>query len=208
MMIDLSPLLGLIEQYSYGAVGLAMLLEGMCLPVPSELVLGFAGFMVYKGIFSFPAAVFAGWLGSVLGSLCIYVVARQGGRPFLNRFCRVFGLSPAYIDKLGAVFVRYGPRIIIAWRQLPVVRTKISIAAGLLNMRFIPFLLHTAAGIAVWCTLAIGFGLLLGPQWQVLLAIGAELGYLSIGLLALIAGIVIYWYTGQKRKKEAPDFRR
>lgn len=208
MTIDFSPLLGFIEQYSYGAVGVAMLLEGMCLPVPSELVLGFAGFMVYQGIFSFPAAVFSGWLGSMLGSLFIYAVARQGGRPFLYRFCRLFRLSPVYIDKIGASFVRYGPRLIVPWRQLPVVRTKISIAAGLLNMRFLPFALHTAAGIAVWCTLAVGLGVFLGPHWPALLSLGAEPAYLAITLFAVVAVITISWRIAYKRKKEAPDIRR
>ncbi|HWR44431.1 DedA family protein [Sporomusa sp.] len=206
MTIDFSPLIEIIEQYSYGAVCLAMVLEGMCLPVPSELVLGFAGFMVYQGVFSFPAAVGAGWLGSMLGSLFIYFVARQGGRNFLYKFCRIFRLSPVYIDKMGEAFICYGPQIIIPWRQLPIVRTKISIAAGLLNMRLATFCLLTALGIAVWCTLAVSLGLFFGPHWQKLIDIFTELGYLVIALGGIIAVVIgIYWYSRRKRKKEATD---
>ncbi|HWR09795.1 DedA family protein [Sporomusa sp.] len=205
MAIDFTPLIGIIEQYSYGAVCLAMVFEGMCLPIPSELVLGFAGYMVYKGVFSFPAAVFAGWLGSMLGSLFIYFVARQGGRRFLYRFCGIIRLSPVYVDRMGEAFIRYGPQIIIPWRQLPIVRTKISIAAGLLNMRLTTFTLLTALGIGIWCTLAVGLGLFFGPHWQTLIDIFSELGYLVIALWVIIAVIIgIYWNICFKRKKEAP----
>ncbi|XEQ91660.1 hypothetical protein SCACP_04680 [Sporomusa carbonis] len=100
MAVDFDSLTNIIEQYGYLAVFLSMTLEGMCIPVPSELVLGFAGFMVYQNVFSFPGAILAGWLGSMTGSLFIYFLARQGGREFLYKFCRLIHLSPSYVDKM------------------------------------------------------------------------------------------------------------
>ncbi|MDF2569687.1 MAG: yghB [Sporomusa sp.] len=206
MSIDFNYLIEGIQQYGYLAVFLSMILEGMCIPVPSELVLGFAGFMVYQGIFSFPVAVAAGWLGSMLGSLTIYFIARQGGRKFLYKLCRLIRISPSYVDKMGECFIHYGPQIIIPWRQLPIVRTKISIAAGLLNMRLTTFCLLTAFGIAIWCTLAVSLGLFLGPHWHNLIYIFTEVDYIVIALCGIFITVLgIFWYRRHKRKKEATD---
>ncbi len=151
-MPDLNSLTNIVGEYGYLAVFCTMFLEGMCIPIPSELIMGFAGFMVYQGKFSLGGAIAAGWLGSLSGSFTVYLVARKGGRKFLYRWGHLIHLGPERLDIIGDWFNRYGPPLIIPWRQLPVIRTKISIAAGLLDMRYIVFTAYTAIGIAVWCS--------------------------------------------------------
>ncbi len=197
-----------VEEYGYFAVFTAMFLEGLCIPIPSEIVMGFAGFMVYQGKFSLPGVLLAGWAGSFAGSCTIYWAARKGGRNFLYRHCHLVRLSPARIDTFGGWFRRFGPPLIIPWRQLPVLRTKISVAAGLLDLRAPVFAFYTAAGIAVWCSIAVACGYYLGQYWQVFVDILARLGVAVAAALAVVAllgaGVLfIYLRRCRKTKEEA-----
>jgi membrane protein DedA with SNARE-associated domain len=207
-MPTLDSLTVFVENYGYMAVFISMFFEGLCIPIPSEIVLGFAGFMVYQGKFSFTGAILAGWLGSFAGSCTIYYAARRGGRQFLYRYCHLIRLSPAHIDTFGEWFRRIGPPLIIPWRQIPVLRTKISIAAGLLDLRAWVFALYTAAGIAVWCTLAVSLGYYFGQNWLLLVEIFSRLGTvvvaaLAVGGAAVAIGAYIYIRKKRKRKEEA-----
>jgi membrane protein DedA with SNARE-associated domain len=194
-MPDLNSLTNIVGEYGYLAVFCTMFLEGMCIPIPSELIMGFAGFMVYQGKFSLGGAILAGWLGSLSGSFTVYLAARKGGRIFLYRWGHLIHLSPERLDIIGEWFNRYGPPLIIPWRQLPVIRTKISIAAGLLDMRYIVFTTYTAIGIAVWCSLAVSLGYYFGQSWETLLAIFSEIGHLIIiAIFVAVAGVAAYLY--------------
>lgn len=203
-MGDLEYLTLFVEKYGYLAVFLAMFLEGLCIPVPSELIMGFAGFMIFQGKFSFAGAVLAGWLGSFTGSFTIYLIARKGGRKFLYRYGHLVGLTGRRLDRIADHFNRYGPLIIIPWRQLPVIRTKISIAAGLLDMRYIVFGTYTALGIGIWCTLAAWLGHYFGRNWHLLVDIFARLGAVIVVLIGIGAlfclAFVYYWW---KKNREA-----
>ncbi|MDR3592165.1 MAG: DedA family protein [Negativicutes bacterium] len=199
-MPDLNSLTTIVGEYGYLAIFCTMFLEGMCIPVPSELIMGFAGFMVFKGKFSLTGAILAGWLGSMSGSFTIYLLARKGGRKYLYRWGHRIGLGPHRLDVIGDWFTRYGPLLIIPWRQLPVIRTKISIAAGLLDMRYVVFGSYTAIGIAVWCTLAVSLGYYFGQSWQTLLAIFSELGHIIIIAIFVVAAAV-FLYLHRRRKK-------
>lgn len=195
-MPDLTSLTAFIAEYGYLAIFLAMLLEGMCIPVPSELVMGFAGFLAYQQHLNLPGAIVAGWLGSLSGSFAIYLLARSSGRLLLYRWGHLISFGPERLDKLCAWFCRCGPPLIIPWRQLPIIRTKISIAAGLLDLHHFTFGLYTALGIAIWCTLSASLGFYLGKNWQLLLAIFANIGHYIIivifGLALFLVALFIY----------------
>ena len=203
-MPDLNSLTKIVMDYGYLAVFCTMFLEGMCIPIPSELIMGFAGFMVYQGTFSLTGAILAGWLGSLSGSFTIYLLARKGGRKFLYRWGHLVRLGPERLDIIGDWFIRYGPLLIIPWRQLPVIRTKISIASGLLDMRYTVFTAYTAVGIAVWCTLAVSLGYYFGQSWQTLLAIFTDIGhYIIIAIFAAVAlGVGLFYYRRRRKIKE------
>jgi membrane protein DedA with SNARE-associated domain len=202
-MPDLDVLAKIVMDYGYLAVFCTMFLEGMCIPLPSELIMGFAGFMVYQGNFSLTGAIFAGWLGSMSGSFTVYLAARKGGRRFLYRWGHLVRLGPERLDIIGDWFNRYGPPLIIPWRQLPVIRTKISLAAGLMDMRYTIFTAYTAIGIAVWCSLAVSLGYYFGQSWQTLLAIFTEIGhYIIIAILvAIAAGSLLFYYSRRRKIK-------
>ncbi|MDT8902644.1 DedA family protein [Anaeroselena agilis] len=193
----------LVEDYGYVAVFVGMFFEGMCIPVPSELVMGFAGYLVYQGKFSLTGAILSGWLGSFAGSCTIYYAARKGGRHFLYRYCHLLRLSPARLDTIGEWFHRFGPPFIIPWRQVPVLRTKISIAAGLLDLKPLVFALYTAVGIAVWCTLSVSLGYYFGQNWMLFVDFFARLGTFvaaAIAVLAVVGVGGLFLYLRRRRK--------
>ena len=164
-MPDFSWLTVFIQDYGYSAIFIASILEGACLPVASELVLGFAGLLVYQGHLSFWGAVSAGWFGSLTGAFIIYSVARYRGRKFLYKWGYVIHLTPARIDSFTNWFNKNGSALIIPWKLLPVIRAKISIAAGLLKMNKATFIIYTAAGVAVWSFIGVSLGAYLGDKW-------------------------------------------
>lgn len=178
-MPDFSLLTVYIQDYGYSAIFLASILEGACLPIASELVLGFAGLLVYQGQLSFWGAVSAGWLGSLTGAFIIYSLARYGGRKFLYRWGYVIHLTPVRIDSFTDWFNKNGPALIIPWKLLPVIRAKISIAAGLLKMNKTTFLCYTAIGVAVWSFIGVSLGAYLCNKWPLLDELLPRLGKLS-----------------------------
>ena len=178
----------IIASYGYVAIFFLMFLEGMCLPLPSELTMGFAGFLAYQGKFTIVGAILTGWLGSFAGSCGIYLLAHKGGRRFLYRWGHLVHLGPERLDTFGAWFCHHGPYLIILWRQLPLMRPKISIVAGLMGLRYVIFAAYTAIGIAIWCTLAASLGYFLGRNWRVLLSFFSALGYYV--LIAIMVAII------------------
>jgi membrane protein DedA with SNARE-associated domain len=194
-----------IESYNYFAVFLAMLLEGASMPVPSELVLGFAGFLVYQGKLTFTGAVAAGWLGSLTGSLIIFTLARTSGRNLLYKWGYFIHLTPERIDNVGTWFTRYGPALLIPWRIMPVIRTRSSIAAGLLNMHPLIFAVYSAFGIAVWCIIGVTLGLYLGYHWQALADMTIKFSrFMIIGMLLTASTAALLLYSKLHKTKEAP----
>jgi len=198
-MSDLN-LTNIIASYGYIAILLFMFLEGMCIPIPSEFTMGFAGFLAYQGNLSLPEAILAGWLGSFAGSFSIYLLARKGGRKFLYSRGHLIHLGPERLDTIGVWFNRYGPPLIIPWRQLPIIRTKISIAAGLLDMRYIVFTIYTSLGIAIWCTLAASLGYYFGRNWELLVSFFSALGYYVVIAIVIAAFALVFFYYSRKRK--------
>jgi membrane protein DedA with SNARE-associated domain len=203
-MPDLTVLTPIIENYDYLAIFFAMLLEGACIVIPSELVLGFAGFLVYQGKLTFISSAAAAWLGSLTGSLCIYCLAKYAGRNFLYRWGHVIHLTPERLDTTAIWFNHYGPAMLIPLRILPVIRPKTSIIAGLLDMNPAIFLGYTALGIGIWCAIGITIGQYLGSEWQVLLAMFYHFGrLLMIAASLLISCLALLWYFKLRKAKEA-----
>lgn len=205
-MPNFEALTVVVEDYGYLAVFVTMFFEGLCIPIPSELILGFAGFLVYQGKFSFAGSILTGWLGSLCGSLTVYALARTCGRTWLYRYCHLVRLSPDKLEIIAKWFNRFGPPLIIPWRQIPVFRTKISIAAGLLGMRTWVFVLNTAIGIAVWCTLAVSLGYYFGRNWHRLVDIFSRLGtyIVAVVILAGAAGLGFFLYMRHQKTKGDP----
>ena len=135
-----------ISTTGYGGVMLLMAIESACIPLPSEVIMPFAGYLVSTGQFSLIGAATAGALGCNVGSTIAYYVAAYGGRAVLERWGEYVLISPAEIKRADDFFVRYGSATVFFGRLLPVVRTFIAFPAGLARMPMLKFQVYTFLG--------------------------------------------------------------
>ncbi len=163
----------------YGAVGylgvlVAMAIESAMIPLPSELILPFAGFLVSdpakiepltNGPWSFWIVVVVATLGNTLGSLVAYAIGAWGGRPFLERYGKYLLIRPHEIEIAERFFARWGAQTAFFSRLLPIVRTFISFPAGVARMPLRTFVLYSTAGAFVWSTVLVWAGVQLGERW-------------------------------------------
>jgi membrane protein DedA with SNARE-associated domain len=163
----------------YGAVGylgvvVAMAIESAMIPLPSELILPFAGFLVSNpakiepltgGAWSFWIVVVVATLGNTLGSLIAYAIGAWGGRPFLERYGRYLLIRPHEIEIAERFFARWGAQTAFVSRLLPIVRTFISFPAGVARMPIGTFIAYSAAGALIWSTVLVWAGAQLGERW-------------------------------------------
>jgi membrane protein DedA with SNARE-associated domain len=195
----------------YGAVGylgvfVAMAIESAMVPLPSELILPFAGFLVSDpgrlepltgAPWNFWAVVVAGTAGNTTGSVIAYLVGIRGGRPLLERYGRYLLIRPHELAAADAFFVRYGPATAFFSRLLPVVRTFISLPAGVARMPLGRFVLYSTLGALPWSALLTFAGLQLGEHWPEIRHALAPFD-LAVGL-AVVGAIVLFvwWRLGQ-----------
>jgi membrane protein DedA with SNARE-associated domain len=163
----------------YGAVGyagvmLAMAIESAMIPLPSELILPFAGFLVSDPNqiepitgqpWSFWIVVVVATIGNTLGSLVAYALGAYGGRPFLERYGRYVLIRPHEIDIADRFFERWGSQTVFFSRLLPIVRTFISFPAGVARMDIRKFVVYSTAGAFLWSILLVWAGVQLGDNW-------------------------------------------
>ena len=187
-----------------GVVAL-MAIESACIPLPSELIMPLAGWMLIKEQFlpvtyTLLAGVY-GALGCVIGSVIAYGIGMWGGRPFLEKYGKYILISGRDLNLADRWFEKSGDWTIFVSRLLPVVRTFISLPAGIARMHFAKFLVYTFLGSFIWCTgLAYG-GYLLGEHWEQIRTVMRPLDPL-IGVL-IVALIAFYIYRHIKHSKPA-----
>ena len=155
-----------ISTLGYGGVVLLMAIESACIPLPSEIIMPFAGYLVYKGQFNLWAVGVAGAVGCVVGSWVAYYVGLYGGRPFIEKYGRYVLLSRHDLDLADRWFARYGELIVFASRLLPVIRTFIAFPAGVARMNMTRFTIYTFLGSLPWCLGLAYVGQVLGEQWD------------------------------------------
>ena len=143
-----------------------MALESMIAPVPSELVMPFAGFLAANGTFTFAGVVIASGLGSIAGSLLSYYAGRIGGKPLVLRLGRYLLLDASHLEATERYFARHGEKTIFIARLIPVVRHLISIPAGIGRMPIGRFILYTVAGATLWNAFLAWLGMLLRSEWH------------------------------------------
>jgi membrane protein DedA with SNARE-associated domain len=174
-----------LSHAGYLALFFGMLLESAAVPLPSEVILPFGGYLVSQGRLDLVGAVAAGVAGGLVGSLVLYAVGRFGGRPFLERYGRYVALRPHHLEAADRFFARYGEASVFVGRLLPVVRTYISLPAGIGRMRPVPFLMYSLLGSVPWTIALVLVGRALGSRWR-------DLGpFLHDAYLVLAAGIVV-----------------
>lgn len=182
----------LMEALGSPGAGLAVALENVFPPVPSEVILPLAGFTAGQGRISLVAAILWTTAGSVAGALVLYFLGSWLGLERLRRIARrVPFVSESDVDKADAWFDRHGDAAVFAGRMVPVVRSLISIPAGVSGMPIARFTLYTAAGSLVWNSALILAGYFLGENYSV---IDRYLGWVSTAVLAALA-IALVWFV-------------
>jgi membrane protein DedA with SNARE-associated domain len=148
-----------------GVIGL-MTIESACIPLPSEVIMPFAGYLVSVGRFSLIGAATAGALGCNIGSTIAYLVAAHGGRTALERWGKYVLIRHEELDRAEHFFARYGAVTVFVGRLLPVIRTFISFPAGLARMPMLKFQLYSFVGSWPWCFVLAYTGMMLGARWD------------------------------------------
>lgn len=175
----------------YTGIVLAMALESACIPLPSEVIMPFAGFLAAQGRFSLWGAALAGAAGCALGSAGAYWVGARGGRAALFRYGRWVLITPAEVERADRFFARYGAAATFLARLLPVIRTFISLPAGVARMPFWPFLFYAFAGSLPWSYALAWAGFVLGEHWEQVA--GFLRPFEGVILVALVAGTA--WFV-------------
>ncbi|NLF77623.1 MAG: DedA family protein [Chloroflexi bacterium] len=191
----------IIAALGYPGITLVMFLENIFPPIPSEIVMPFAGFLVAdNGEMTFPGIVIAGTLGSVLGALVIYYVGVWADdlviRRFIRRYGRYFTVSEQDLDRALSFFDRYGEAIVFFGRLIPIIRSLISLPAGMKRMPLRRFLLFTALGTAIWTALLSAAGVILKENWEDILTFIDTYQMVTlvvVGAAVLVLVIRRYW---------------
>ena len=155
-----------ISALGYGGIILLMAIESACIPLPSEIIMPFSGYLVYTGELNLWLVSVAGAIGCVLGSLVAYWVGMHGGRPFIEKYGRYVLISHHDLDLADRWFDRFGEVIVFASRLLPVIRTFIAFPAGVSRMNLKKFVVYTFLGSLPWCLGLAYVGQKLGEQWD------------------------------------------
>lgn len=203
----------LLERFrdlGYPGIVVLMAIESSIVPLPSELVMPPAGYLVAKGEMSFPIAVACGVLGSILGALANYGLAHWLGRAFVRRLGRYVFVSERSLERSERFFAAHGEISTFLARLLPVLRHLISLPAGLARMPLPRFVLFTGLGSALWCTILTWIGWFIGKKEDLLLsALDDEArryaGKAILILLPILAVAVVVYIGWQRRRARSPQ---
>jgi len=186
-----------ISYLGYPGIIFLMALESACIPIPSEIIMPFSGYLVFSGRFSLSWVVICGTLGNLLGSIIAYLVGFYGGRSFLEKYGKYFLISSHDLEASQHWFRKYGSLSVFISRLLPVIRTFISFPAGINKMPFGKFCFYTLIGSLPWSFLLTLIGVKMGENWNSLEFYFQKFDWLIIGLIVLL----IFWWIYRKIKK-------
>jgi membrane protein DedA with SNARE-associated domain len=194
-------LIDLVEAWGYLGIVIAMFLENVFPPIPSEVIMGLTGMAVADGRLGFAEAVLAGTFGAVAGNYVWYQIGRMVGyarfKPLIDRWGRWLTLDWAEVEKIHGIFVRYD-RVIVFWaRFLPTVRTMISLPAGMVRMSPLKFIFWTTLGSGIWNAVLIGAGYILKQEFS---EFERYYGPIAIVMIVVIVGLYVYRVATWKPK--------
>ncbi len=180
-----------ISQMGLPGIVLLMAIESACIPLPSEVIMPFSGYLVFLGKYSLWSVGLAGAFGCVVGSVPAYYLGMYGGRPLIEKYGKYILMSLHDLDMADRWFDRHGEATVFFARLLPVIRTFIAFPAGVARMEMKRFIAYTFAGSLPWCLGLAYIGMVMGEQWPTLRGYFHKFDLL-IGAV-IVAGIV--WYV-------------
>lgn len=193
-------IIAVISASGYVGVAVLMAIESACIPLPSEVIMPFAGYLASIGRFDLLLVATAGAIGCNLGSIVAYEVGKRGGRPFVERYGRFMLLDMHDLHRAEVFFERYGPITVLVCRLLPVVRSFIAFPAGVARMPLARFHIYTFIGSWPWCFGLAWVGMKLGAAWRT----DPRLGHIlhkadAVVLAALLLGAA--WFVVHQVRK-------
>jgi len=203
----------IFEAVGYFGVALWVAIESVIIPIPSEVILPFAGFLAadpgsiepITGVrWTIPLLVVASTAGSLLGALVAYAIGYWGGRPLLLRWGRFLRFSANDLDRTEAFFAKWGAWAAILGRMAPVIRLLVSFGAGVGRMHLGPFVLFTILGSIPWNLALITAGFLLGERWEEIGLLLKRYEYVALGGLVLVA-LAWIWFRFIKPRRRGGD---
>jgi membrane protein DedA with SNARE-associated domain len=199
-----SIVIAIISAGGYVGVVLLMAIESACIPLPSEIIMPFAGFLVYTGRFNLFWAATAGALGCNLGSVIAYEIGYFGGRPLVEKYGGYIWVSRRDLDMADRFFERFGSAAVFIGRLLPVIRTFIALPAGIARMPRLRFHIYTFAGSWPWCFGLAWVGMKLGEKWETDPSLRQWLHRLDAVIIALLlVGLIFFVRSHWKNRLRA-----
>lgn len=179
-----------ISSIGYVGIFLLMTLESACMPVPSEIVMPFSGFAAQRGELDFFMVGLVGSIGCLAGSVLSFVIGQRIVRPMLDKYGEVVLIKKSQLEMAESWFGKYGAKVVLVSRLLPIVRTFISLPAGIIGMDFKKFSLYSFVGSVPWCFALAYAGVILGDNWSLL-----EQYWVYFDILTVVGVIVVVVYV-------------
>ena len=198
-------IVGTISALGYGGIVVLMAIESACIPLPSEIIMPFSGYLVSTGRFNLALVATAGAIGCNVGSTVAYAVGCYGGRPFIERWGGYVLMGRRELDWAHRFFERYGSVTVFVGRLLPVIRTFIALPAGIAGMSQTKFQIYTFVGSWLWSYGLAFVGYKLGEQWDRNPAFKAAMqrsDLLIVAVIALGAGWYIWWHMKHRLRSD------
>ena len=189
-----------ISGSGYPGVMLLMAIESACIPLPSEIIMPFSGYLVSAGRFNLWGVAVAGALGCNIGSIAAYFIGAKGGRPLAERYGHYVFVTRHDLEMADRWFVRYGDWAVFFARLLPVVRTFIALPAGIARMNFLRFNVYTFLGSLPWCFALAYAGMKLGERWKDLEPYFHRFD--TVFVILLVIGVI--WFVRNRWKNRLP----
>ena len=185
-------ILNLINDFGYVGMFIGMILEAVIIVIPSELILATGGILASRGIFNFFITFLIGLLGSVFCAIIIYFMGYFGGRAFVKKYGKYFFMKEEDINKSDEWFAKYGLIAAAVGRNIPIIRTLISLPVGIARLSFIRFIIYTTLGSIPWTFVFVYFGYSLGNNWTIIKSVTDRLKtpILIILLLLILSKII------------------
>ncbi len=195
-----SFIIATVEHFGYVGVFVAMLLESAGVPLSSEVIMPFAGYVAWEGTLTLIGVSIAGTLGCLAGALVLYTIGLYGGRPLLDRYGKHIFMHKSELDRADQWFAQYGEITVLVSRMLPIVRSIFSLPAGMTRMDIGKFSVYTMLGSFVWCLTLAYLGFSLGPHWSEIDQLFRYVDIVAVAGVVALSGYLIYRRQHTPRK--------
>ena len=191
-----------ITALGYPGIVLLMAIESACIPLPSEVIMPFAGYLVSQGVFTLVGAATAAAIGENIGAFIAYEAGKRGGRPLVERYGHYLLIDAHHLEQADRFFARYGSIAALIGRLLPVIRTFIAFPAGVTRMNRAKFHLYTTIGSWPWCFALAWIGMKLGAAWDSDPRIKAAFQSADAVIVVLVLAAVAWFVWHRLRKRQ------